>query len=152
MVVWVHADLVVTGEGVHETEKFMAGCGVNDEVDPRQREAVFWACFVDVGEVDTESPFTIRFFDEDYVSQPLWILHLPDNPCLKKFADLLVDGFLSIWHEAPPLLLDQFEGRAGVQLMSDYCRVNSSHVCLLPCEDVSVLSQKLSKETFKVFR
>ena len=71
MVVWVHADLVVTGEGVHETEKFMAGCGVHDEVDPWQREAVFWACFVDVGEVDTESPFTIHFFDEDYVSQPL---------------------------------------------------------------------------------
>ena len=40
----------------------MAGCGVHDEVDPWQREAVFWACFVDVGEVDTESPFTICFF------------------------------------------------------------------------------------------
>ena len=112
---------------------------------------VFWACFVDVGEVDTESPFTICFFDEYYVSQPLWILHLPDRSCLKEFADLLVDGFFSIWREAPPFLLNRFEGRVGVQPMSDYCRVNSSHVCLLPCEDVSVLSQKLSKETFEVF-
>ena len=152
MVVWVHADLVVTGEGVHVTEEFMACCGVHDEVDPWQREAVFWACFVDVGEVDIESPFTIFFFDEYYVSQPLWILHLPDRSCLKEFADLLVDGFLSIWRETPPLLLDRFEGRAGVHPMSDYCRVNSFHVCLLPCEDVSVLSQKLSKETFEVFR
>ena len=40
LVVWVHTDLVVAREGVHETEKFMAGCGVHDEVDPWQREAV----------------------------------------------------------------------------------------------------------------
>ena len=92
----------------------MACSGVHDEVDPWQREAVFWACFVDVGEVNTESPLAIFFFDEYYVCQPLRILHLPDLSCLKEFADLLVDGFLSFWREAPPLLLDRFEGRAGI--------------------------------------
>ena len=40
LVVWVHTDLVVSGEGVHKTEEFMAGCGIYDEVDPRQRETV----------------------------------------------------------------------------------------------------------------
>ena len=128
----------------------MACCGVHNEVDPWQREAVLWACFVDVGEVDTESPLAICFFDEYYVSQPLRILHLPDRSCLEEFADLLVDGFLSFWSEAPPLFLDRFEGRAGVQPMSDYCRVNSSYVRLLPCEDVFVMFQKLSKESFEV--
>ena len=126
----------------------MAYCGVQDEVDPWQREAVLWACFVDVGEVDTESPLSICFFDEYYVSQPLRILHLPDRSCVE--VDLLVDGFLSFWREAPPLFLDRFEGRADVQPMSDYCRVNSSHVRLLPCEDVFVMFQKLSKESFEV--
>ena len=130
----------------------MAYCGVHDEVDPRQREAVLWARFVYVSEVDTESPLSIFFFDEHDVSQPLRILHLPDRSCLEEFADLLVDGFLPFWCEAPSLLLDRFEERAGVQPMSDYCRVNSSHVCLLPHEDVFVLSQKLSEEAFEVFR
>ena len=130
----------------------MASGGVHDEVNPRQREAVLWACFVYVGEVDTESPLAICFLNEDDVSQPLRIFHLPDRSCLEELADLLVDGFLPLWCEAPSLLLDRFEGWAGVQPMSDYCRVNSSHVRLLPCEDVSVLSQKLSKEAFKVFR
>ena len=46
----------------------MACCGVHDEVDPWQREAVLWACFVDVSEVDTESPLSIFFFDEYYVA------------------------------------------------------------------------------------
>ena len=129
----------------------MTCCGIHDEVDPRQKEAILWACFVDVSKVDTVSPLAIFFFDENDVSQPLRILHLPDCPCLEEFVDLLVDGFLSFWRKAPSLLLDRFEGRAGVQPMSDYCRVNSSHVCLLSCEDVFVMSQKLSKEAFEVF-
>ena len=78
MVAWVHADLVVAGEGVHETEKFMADRSVYDEVDPWQREAVLWARFVYVNEVDTELPLAILFFDEYDVSQPLRILDLPD--------------------------------------------------------------------------
>ena len=128
----------------------MACCGVHDEVDPWQREAILWACFVEVGEVDTESPLAILFLEEYYVSQPLRILHLPDRSCLEEFADLPVYGLLSFWPEAPPLLLDRFEGRVGVQPMSDYCRVNSSHVRLLPCEDVFVMFQKLSKESFEI--
>ena len=119
----------------------MACYGVHDEVDPRQREAVLWARFVYVSEVDAESPLAICFFDEHYVSQPFRVLHLPDRSCLEEFADLLVDGFLPLWCEAPSLLLDRFEVRAGVQPVSDYCGVNSSHVHLLPCEDVFVLFQ-----------
>ena len=36
--------------------------------------------------------------------------------------------------------------------MSDYYGVNSSHICLLPCEDVFVLSQEMGKEASEVFR
>ena len=129
----------------------MAGCGVHDEVDPWQREAVLWACFVDVSEVDTESPLAICFFNEYGVGQPLRILYLPDRSCLEEFADLLIDGFLSFWREAPPFLLDRFEGWADVQPMSYYCRVNSSHVRLLPCEDVLVLSQNWVRRLLRSF-
>ena len=151
LVVWIHTDLVVAGEGVHKTEEFMVGCGVYDEVYPRQRETVLWTFFVDVSEVDTESPLAICFFDEYDVGQPLRILYLPDRSCMEEFANLLIDGFLSFWCKAPPLLLDQFEGWADVQPMSYYCGVNSSHVRLFTCEDVFLLSQKLSEEAFEVF-
>ena len=129
----------------------MACCGVYDEVDPRQRKAVLWACYVDVSEVDTESPLAILFFDEYDVGQPLRILYLPDRPCMEEFPYLLVDGFLSFWCEASPLLLDRLEGGADVQPMSYYCGVDSSHACMFPREDVSVLSQKLSEEALEVF-
>ena len=94
MVIGVHADLVVAGKGIHKTEKFMAGGGVHDEVDPWQREAVLRACFVYVGEIDTESPLAICFLDEHNVDQPLWIFDLSYRSCLEELADLLVDGFL----------------------------------------------------------
>ena len=129
----------------------MAGCGILDEVDPRQRETVLWARSVDVSEVDIELPLAVCFFDKYVVGQPLRILHLPDRSCLEEFVDLLVDGFFSFWREAPPLLFDWLEGWADVQPMSDYYRVNSSHVRLLPCEDVFVLSQKMGEEAFEVF-
>ena len=109
LVVWVHTDLVVAGEGVHKTEEFMASCGIYDEVDPRQRETVLWAHFVDVNEVDTESPLAVFFFEKYDVGQQLRIFHLFDCSCLEEFADLLVDHFLSFWREAPPLLFDWLE-------------------------------------------
>ena len=139
MVIGVHTDLVVAGKCIHKTEKFVARGGIHDEVNPLQREVVLRACFVYVSEVDTESPLAICFFEYN-ISQPLRIFHLSDCSCLEELADLLVDGFLPFWYEAPTLLLDRFAGWVGVQPMSDYCRVDSSHICLLPCENISILS------------
>ena len=84
----------------------MAGCGIYDEVDSRQREIVFWACSIDVSEVDAESPLAVRFFDKYDVGQPFRVFHFYDCSCLEEFPDLLVDRFLAFWSEAPPLLLD----------------------------------------------
>ena len=110
----------------------------------------FGACSVDVSEVDAESPLAVRFFDEYNVGQPLGIFHLSDCLYMEKFSDLLVDRFLPLWREAPSFLLDWFEGWADVQPMSDYCGVNPSHVCLLPCEDIFVLFKKMGERVFEV--
>ena len=71
----------------------MDGCGIYDEVDPRQRETFLWARSVDVSEVDTESPLAVFFFDKYDVGQPLRIFHLFYCSCLEEFANLLVDRF-----------------------------------------------------------
>ena len=130
----------------------MASSGIYDEVDSRQRETVLWARSVDVSEVDAEAPLAVCFFDKHDIGQPFRIFHLYDCSCLEEFADLLVDSFLPVRREAPPLLFYWLERRTDVQLMGNYCRVNSSHVCLLPCEDVFVLSQKTGERAFEIFR
>ena len=71
-------------------------------------------------------------------------------PAWRIFFDLLVDHFLPFWCEAPPFLFDWLEGWVDVQPMCDYCRVNSSHVRLLPREDVFVLSQKMGERAFEI--
>ena len=47
-----HQDLMVPGEGVHETQELAPSRGVDDEVDPRQRERILAAGLVQVREVD----------------------------------------------------------------------------------------------------
>ena len=82
----------------------MADYGIYYEVDLWQRETIFWACSVDVSEVDAESQLAVN-----RACRPFRVLHLPECPCLKELADLLVDCFLSFWSEAPSFLLDWFE-------------------------------------------
>ena len=130
----------------------MASSGIYDEVDSRQRETVLWAHSVDVSEVDAELPLAVFFFDKYDIGQPFKILHLSDCSCLEEFADFLVDHFLPVRREAPSLLFYWLERRTDVQPMGNYCRVNSSHVCLLPPEDVFVLSQKMGERAFEIFR
>ena len=88
----------------------MADYGIYDEVDPRQRETVLWARSVDVSEGNTELPLVVCFFDKYDVGQPLRIFNLSDCSFLEEFDDLLVDGFLSFWRKASPLLFDWLEG------------------------------------------
>ena len=85
----------------------MAGCG--NEIDPWQRKAVFWACSIDVTEVDAKLPLAVCLFDEHDVGQPFWLLHFSDCPCLEELVDLLVDCFFPFRSKAPSLLLDWFE-------------------------------------------
>ena len=92
----------------------MAGCGIYDEVDSRQRETILLACSIDVSEVDVELPLAVCFFDEYDVGQPFRIFYLSSYLCLEEFADLLVDLFLPFRREAPSLLLDWLEGWTDV--------------------------------------
>ena len=139
MVVGFHTDLVIAREGVHEAKEFMTDCGVHYEVNPRQREAIFWVGPVDICEIDAKSPFAVCFFDENNVGQPLKVFYLPDYICLEELVDLFINRLLPFWGEAPSFLLDRLEGRTDVQPMGDYCRVDFAHVFLLPGEHLHVM-------------
>ena len=143
--------MIVAREGIHKTEEFVASSGIYDEVDSRQRETVLRARSIDVSEVDAESPLSVFFFDKYDVGQLFRIFHLSYCSCLEEFVDLLVDRFLPVRREAPHLLFYWLERRTDVQPMGNYCRVNSSHVCLLPREDVFVLSQKMGERALEIF-
>ena len=84
----------------------MVGCGIYNEIDLWHGKAIFWACSVDVSEVDAKSPLSVCFFYEYDVGQQFRVLHLSDCPCLEELSDLLVDCFLPSRSKAPSFLLD----------------------------------------------
>ena len=52
----MYLDLVISGEGVHKTEKLVFGGGVDYQVNLWQIKTIFWTCFVEVGKDNTHSP------------------------------------------------------------------------------------------------
>ena len=77
----IQPDLVVFGEGVHETQQLVPSCWVYEEVNTREWVAVLGARFVQVSEVYTHPPLAIRFFDHHYIGQPFRIIYLSNEIC-----------------------------------------------------------------------
>ena len=59
--------MVVAQERVHEAEKSMARCRIDELVDPREGVAVLWANLVQVGVVDIDAPLPTGLLDHDDV-------------------------------------------------------------------------------------
>ena len=82
---------------------------------------------------------SFAFFDEDYSSQPVRVFYFSNSFGLEEFVNLFIDRLLPFRGEAPSFLFDRFEGGADVQLVCDYCGVNSSHILLLLGKYVYIL-------------
>lgn len=48
-------------------------------IDPWKWVAVIWARLLKVGVVNTDAPFPTCLLDEDYIGEPLEVLHFPDE-------------------------------------------------------------------------
>jgi len=57
----VHVDLVVLGVNIHEAEKFMAPRLLCQSIDPQEGEAILWASFIEISEVDSDLHFLFFF-------------------------------------------------------------------------------------------
>ena len=102
-------------------EELVASSGVYYEVNSGDGKAVFRASPVNIDKINAESPFTIRLFDENHISQPVGIIYFSDSSGLEEFADLFIDRLLPFWVEASSLLLDWFEGGGDIQFVGDNC-------------------------------
>ena len=64
--------------------------------------------FVEIGIVNTHSPFTIFLFYKDWVCQPIWVCDFSDKTSGKEPGYFYPNSLLSILREAAELLLDGF--------------------------------------------
>ena len=61
---------------------------IHQLIDLGQRITVFWACFVQIGEVHAHPPSSISFLDEHHIQDPLRILALSNEACLQQVLHL----------------------------------------------------------------
>ena len=90
---WVHFDMIITRESIHEAEELVASSDVHYEVNPGQGKVIFRASPVNIGKVNAKSPFAICLLDENHISQPVGIIYFSDSSGLEEFADLFVKAF-----------------------------------------------------------
>ena len=64
---WVHQNLVIPRESIHETEHLVTGRGVDQQIYTGEGIAFFGASSVEGGVVDTKAPFTVVLTDQDHV-------------------------------------------------------------------------------------
>ena len=72
-IVGIHQNLIVTREGIHERQKFIAHCCFYQSIDVWQRENILWTGLVQIGKVHADSPLPVFLFDNYRVSEPVWI-------------------------------------------------------------------------------
>ena len=77
MIVRVQWNLMVAEVGFEEGEEVAAGRGVDHLVDSWQGERVIGAGLVEVGVIDTHSPFLVLLDHEDWIGQPFGGVALP---------------------------------------------------------------------------
>ena len=67
---WVNLDLVVAREVVHKGESFMASAIVDNLIDERRWEVVFWTSVIEIAKVGTNANRALFFVDRYKVGNP----------------------------------------------------------------------------------
>ncbi|MED6180191.1 hypothetical protein PIB30_008049 [Stylosanthes scabra] len=100
----IHGDLIVSGIGVHEREKFVPGSFVYQPINALEWVWIFRACLVQVGVVDAHLPLPITFGHHHHVAKPCGILDLLDESCFQETLNLFLDFGHFLRAHSPQLL------------------------------------------------
>ena len=99
LVVRVHQYLIIPRESVHKAQQFMTRRRADQAVDVRQWKGVFWASFVQVGIVNTNSSLSIGFFDKYNICEPFGVFDFAYESDLEEFSNFLLNGLSPVLWE-----------------------------------------------------
>ena len=75
-------------------------------INTPQEEAVFGTGLVEVGKVDANSPFVALLLHQDWVSEPIKVVGLPDEIGSQQLVNFLAEGMASLCIHLSWLLFD----------------------------------------------
>ena len=76
----------------------MFGGYINDQINFGQKKTYFWAGLVEVGKINTYSPLSPFWGDDDGVCEPVWVMEFPDHIGFDELCKVLKIFFLIMTH------------------------------------------------------
>jgi hypothetical protein len=109
---------------------------------------VLWAVLVEIGVVDTHSPFIVLFLYKNGVRYPLWMDYFFNESSREKFSNLPFNGLTLIVGKPSQALLFRRSLRVYIQSMLDQFPRHPCHIRWFPREYVSVSPKEADKREF----
>ena len=101
-------------------------------IHSRKKEAVLWASFIEISEVNTHLPRPFRLKYQYRIGQLDGIEGFPEEPNTHKLAHFRLDYFGHYGIQGPPILADTSGGWINVESMTGHVRIYAAHICLAP--------------------
>jgi hypothetical protein len=137
MLVLSDVNLIIAGESIHERKYFTAGTVIDDLVDERGWKVVLWTGFVNILIIN-ENTYTTTFLINRYrVGNPFYQSHGINKTVFEKFFNFEFDSCRFTWMNRTKALLDWFSVGVSLYLMHNNSRVDTWHLFVAPCEDVT---------------
>ena len=113
-----------------------AGRGIHDLIDPWQRERVFWACTIQICEINAHPFLAIGFWTTYRIRRPSGVHDPANHPRCLQLQDLLLDEVLTFLRLAASLLLDGVRTGTYRQMVLDHLPWNPRKLRRFPREHV----------------
>jgi hypothetical protein len=94
----------------------------------RERERVFWTCLIETGVVDAHPKLPTSLGDNYRVSQPPWVMDLPDEASIEQLLDLFTDEILLLDGLLPGFLLDRSGIEVDLQMVLNHLPWDPRHL------------------------
>jgi hypothetical protein len=125
---WVDLNLVVAREAIHKGESLMASTIVDNLINERRWEVVFWTSVIEIAKVRANADGALFLVDGYRVGNPRSVSDRVDESCCAQFVYFGFDSRGLSWVKRSLLLANWGDVRPGVDAMFDNRRVDARHL------------------------
>jgi hypothetical protein len=130
-------DLIIAGKSIHEGKDFTTGTVIDDLVNERGWKIVLWTSFVDIPIINTNAYTTTFLINRYGVGNPFCQCHGVNKTGFKKFFNFKFNGCRFTWMDRTEALPDWFSSGVCLNFMNNDSRVNTRHLFVTPCKDIT---------------
>jgi hypothetical protein len=105
-------------------------------------------CLIEVAVVDAHLKLLVSLGNNDWISQPYWVMDLFDEASAQQLPDLLTDEILPLNGLSPRLLTRRFGVRVDLPMVLDHLPGDPRHLRRFPREYVGICLEEGDERDF----